>query len=94
MAYTPLKSVKEWLEALLDAVQSIRVLGAVRWVLADLRVSVVALPPVTITSGTVTTVGTVTNQAQLWLYLTNNLVQAQMNTAVSVGNINNISITP
>lgn len=80
--------------------QSIKVLGSVKGILADLRVSVVNTPAVTISSGTVTTLSTVTtvstltNQAQQGGYLTNNLVQSQTNTNAVLSNINNINITP
>jgi hypothetical protein len=68
MSYTPLKTVREALDAILESVQQIKVLGAVKGILQDLRVSIVNTPPVTIASGTVTTVSSVSvvvNQTQV-----------------------------
>lgn len=85
MAYTPIKTVKQLLEGILEAVQGVKVLGNVRGTSADLRVTAVG--------GTVTTVSGVTNQAQMGGYSANNHIPALMNTAAVLSNINNIKIT-
>lgn len=63
-------------------------------VLSDVRVTFTGAQPVTISSGTVTTVSTVTNQAQLGSFAANNAVANWNNTNAILGNTANISITP
>lgn len=58
MSHTPVRSIRELLESILEAVKPIKILSAVRGVGADIRVNVINAP-------TVTTVGTVNNQAQM-----------------------------
>lgn len=69
-------------------------------VLSDIRVSFTAAQPVTISSGTVTTVtttttvGTVTNQAQVGGFGANSAVSSWNNATVALCNTANITITP
>lgn len=98
MAYTPQKKVIEWLSSIFDAVQHVRTLSAVRGVANDLRVSVLNTVPV---SGTVTatgtvavsTVTTVTNQAQTGGLNNIQIVPATQNINAVLSNINNITIS-
>lgn len=95
-------SLRQLLEGILEMAQNLRVLGAVRGVLADLRVNVINTPAVTVSSGTVTTVttvstvttvGTVSNQTSMGGYLANQIVPSQQNLVAVMSNINNIKIT-
>jgi len=90
MAYTPIKTVKQLLEGILEAVQGVKVLGNVRGTSADLRVTPVGGTVATVT--TVSAVSVVTNQTQIGGYSANNQIPALMNTAAVLGNINNIKL--
>lgn len=98
MAYTPQKTIKELLEGILEAVQPIKILGAVRGVLADIRVTVlnaINVGTVTTVTGvtTVTTVNTLGNQTSVGGYVASNVVQSQTNITAVSSNINNLIIT-
>lgn len=89
MSYQPIRTIREILESVLEALQPLKVLGAVRGTLADLRVS--------ITGGslsTITTVTTLANQTSAGGYLINPQIPAQMNTIVALGQTANISVAP
>lgn len=92
MAYTPIKTVRQLLEGILEAVQPIKVLGAVRGTLADLRVTITG-GSVAVSSGTITTVTTLSNQTSVGGYLANPQVPALTNIAAVQSNINNILIS-
>ena len=94
MAYTPIKTIAEYLSAIYDAVQNVRTLGAVRGVANDFRVTVLSAPSTAVT-GTVavSTVTTVTNQSQVGGLLANQVVPAQQNTVAVLSNINNVIIS-
>jgi hypothetical protein len=91
MAYTPQRTIKELLESLLEATQSLRILQNVRGTLADLRVTPVG--GVVTTVSTVTTVTTVSNQSSIGGFAANQQVPALQNTVAILSNINNIKIT-
>lgn len=90
MSYTPQRKLKELLEGILEALQSVKVLSAVRGVLADLRVSIVNTPAVTVSSGTITNVA---NQTQIGGYNANQQIPALQNLIAVQSNINNILIS-
>lgn len=78
-----------------EIAQALQAIASARGVLADLRVSIVG-GAVTITSGTITTVTTVatlTNQAQVGGFSANNEIPALMNIAAIQSNINNVVVT-
>lgn len=75
-------SLRQLLEGILEMAQNLRVLGAVRGVLADLRVNVINTPAVT-----------VSNQTSMGGYLANQIVPSQQNLVAVMSNINNIKIT-
>ena len=72
--------------------QVIQGIATARGVASDLRVTIVG-GGVTISSGTVTTVSTLTNQTQVGGYQANNEIPAMMNLAAVQSNINNVAIT-
>lgn len=99
MAYTPIKTIRQLLEGILEAVQGVKVLSAVRGTLADLRVtltggtlaSITTVTTVTTVTG-VTTVTTLGNQTSVGGYLANPQVPALTNIVAVQSNINNILV--
>lgn len=78
-------SVLDILNNILEMAQNLRILGSVKGTLADLRV--------TLTGGSITSITTVTNQAQVGAYLANPQIPALTNTVAVESNIKNIVIS-
>lgn len=92
-------SQEELLEWLVEMVQHVRVLSAVRETNGSLRITVTNTPAVTVSSGTITTVATVTtlatltNQAQLGSQPAQQIVPATQNLIAHLGNVAQIAVS-
>ena len=87
-------TLRQLLEGILEAIQSVKILGAVRGTSADLRVTAVGGTVTTVTTvSTVSTVSTVANQTSIGGFAANQIVPSQQNLVAVMSNINNIKIT-
>ena len=93
MAYSPMTSVLSTLNWILDSVLKISWLWWAQNSLNRLQVSVDNTPAVTISSWTVTTVSSITNQTNIGWYWAQNQIPALMNMEVTLANIDNIYIS-
>lgn len=102
MTFVPLSKLRWIREAILEYVSRLAFLAEVRWNNNTLRVVIVdaswnidrltTLASVQ-TVTTVSTVSTLTNQTQIWAYIAQPHIPAQMNIEATVANIENLSIT-
>jgi hypothetical protein len=92
MAFTPIATLKNTMENILEYVSRLGFLAEVRWPANNLRVTVTD-GTVTVWSGTVTTVTTLSNQTSMWGYAANSQIPALQNMEATLANIDNIIIS-